>query len=115
MHCSDHRHLHVVQVVLQRAMLLAKCLADGGNLHVWKARYERLLLSSQGEYLQTREGRGLLHEIMNSASPEPPAMWAPDLKQLSVKNVTEFGSVSYITQHAGCTAAQSSLALSASS
>lgn len=81
------------QVILQRAMLLAKCLASDGTGTEWNARYESLMLSPQGEYIQTARGKDLLHSSMSEVSVQQPALWTPANRQLEVLNDAEFEKV----------------------
>lgn len=67
-------------------MLLAKCLATGADHITWKKRYQQLMLSLQGEYLQTQRGRAILREVVAQAPDQPPTMWDPQLGQLTIQD-----------------------------
>lgn len=74
-------------------MLLAKCLASDDTGTDWRTRYERLLLSPQGEYIQTASGRELLLNSISQVSLQAPAVWTPAHRQLVVLNDIDFQQV----------------------
>ena len=80
----------LLQVLLQRAMLLAKCLANTTSAATWQEKYVKLMMSAQGEYIQTKEGSQLLKDKVSKSSPVAPATWASAQKQLRVDNTVEF-------------------------
>ncbi len=85
----------MLQIVLQRAMLLAKCLARQtvGN---WRSDYVKLMLSPEGEYTQTNAGTLLLNPVY-SGPPAPPATWLPENQQLVIGNQEAFCKVYWYT------------------
>ena len=79
------------QVVLQRAMLLAKCLAIG-PADTWRHDFVKLMLSPQGEFIQTKAGVLLLTPVHNGPA-EPPAKWSSQHKQLAIADIDGFCKV----------------------
>ena len=99
-----------VQVVLQRAMLLAKCLATAPSVQ-WRQDYCSLISGRVGESIQTRAGLELLERVKTvppGASADPPAIWSSASKQLTVRDAAQFAKVRLMTsgcvEYSNCTA-----------